>query len=358
MTPATTPATTSAATLWQPAARPLPVRLRPVAGETVVSFCFRLAAANHLVHPTSVLRALGRPRQLPTRSVLADRDVVLNAAATARLETMVGIPAARLRWALPALARSRAGGLRTDIPAWRLEHHPALRRPCERCAARRPGPGPVVVHPLEFPRLCGRHRRWIDTGPEQPGQLDLTAAPEIVAAHRRYARLRRRGGDPAWIAEQLRLAIGMARTWAVGSDRTSPRLHARWAARAAALHARTDAGTDGGLDAGVGPGRPTRVLVFPEAVAIAELLCDPDWRRHVAMVTSGLHLSWFYRRMALRLGEPAAVGDMLQNLRYSRPDPLQSWIAAHRRLHAPTRTWFWQRVGSLPTPFPPVDQFR
>lgn len=367
-----------AQTLWGQPARSLPVRLRPIGGETLISYTFRLAAANHLTQPATVLRALGEPRN-PGRlsqAVLLEGDVVLNEGAVRRLEAITAIPVAALHRALPALHRTWTGGLRTDIPAWRLDPRPGLRGPCDQCRSRRRDLGPVVVHPAVFPLICVRHRRWIDTDSEQQVQVDLAGVPEILGAHRRYSRLRARSGNSDWAREQLGHAVAIARTWATGSSRTSPRLHARWAARAAALHgacpaetgARDGAPTDvrddaRGLDEG-GLGRPSRVLVFPEAVAIAELLCDLAWRRHVAMVKDDLHLDWFRRRVALRLGEPAGAGEArLAHRRRGSPDPLQPWIDAHRTLHALTRSRFWQRVrgGQSPTievPFPDVEQFR
>ncbi|MFG6202436.1 hypothetical protein [Nonomuraea sp. JJY05] len=46
---------------WQQTAQQLPVRVRPVRGETVISYVFRLADANDLARPTILLGALGRP---------------------------------------------------------------------------------------------------------------------------------------------------------------------------------------------------------------------------------------------------------------------------------------------------------
>lgn len=339
--------------LWQRPARSLPVRVRPVGGESVVSFTFRLSAANHLVHPTSVLRALGESRpRLPTRADLAGQDVVLNDRALDRLETLAGIPAARLRRALPALDRGATAALPTGhLPAFRLYRCPSLRGPCDTCRSRVAGPGPVMVHPRPHVAVCSRHRRWIDTGPGQRVQLDLSGAPEILGADRRYARLCRSRTHPEWVGEQLRLATRVACTWATGSHRTSPRLHARWAARAAAL--RTD---DGARDGALGPGRPSRVLVFPEAVAIASLFCDRPWRRHVAMVESELHLRWFYQRVAVRLGEPPAVGDAIRSDGSGDPgrDPLLIWITANRTFDAAIRTRLWHDVRHGAPPFGPA----
>ena len=45
--------------LWHAPARALPVTVRPIGGETVLSYARRLSAANDLP-PTTILRALGQ----------------------------------------------------------------------------------------------------------------------------------------------------------------------------------------------------------------------------------------------------------------------------------------------------------
>jgi hypothetical protein len=45
------------------------------------------------------------------------------------------------------------------------------------------------------------------------------------------------------------------------------------------------------------------MLVLPEAVTVAEVLCDLDWRRHVAMVDNSSDLARFYHRIGRRLGQ-------------------------------------------------------
>ena len=60
---------------------------------------------------------------------------------------------------------------------------------------------------------------------------------------------------------------------------------------------------------------------MPEAVALAEILCDLEWRRHVAMAND-YDLMQFYRLVARRLGQPTKFSDRLA---YSyRIDPLKS----------------------------------
>jgi hypothetical protein len=61
--------------------------------------------------------------------------------------------------------------------------------------------------------------------------------------------------------------------------------------------------------------------VLPEAVALAEILCDPIWLRHVA-IADDYDLVLFYRQVAPRLGQPSKFSDRPA---YSyRIDPLKS----------------------------------
>ncbi|HEX4102492.1 MAG TPA: TniQ family protein [Pseudonocardiaceae bacterium] len=331
--------------LWQQPTQRLPVRVRPVRGETLVSYTFRLATANDLDRPTILLRALGEPTVSLFQSMVDNYDVVLNQHALRRLETFTGIPAQRLRMSLPALDRTDAPP--AGIPATRPHRCQSLRTPCDGCAARLPDHPNIVVRTLHFPQICPRHRRWIDTDQNQPHQVSLTGAPDIITAHRRYTRLRVSVGDNDWTHQQLRQATSIAMVWATRSHLNSPKLHASWTARAAALGGSHD------------PRQPSPLLVFPEAVALAEILCDLPWRRHVAMVEHDWDLTDFYRRIGRRLSQPRAFVGAIRYL--NNHEPLRTWIATHRHQHAQTRTEFWQRHHrrrSTQTPFPEIRHFK
>jgi hypothetical protein len=331
---------------WQHPAQPLPVRVRPVSGETLISYTFRLAAANDLQRPTMLLHALGQPTTSVHQTMLANYDIVLNHRALDRLEIITGLPALRLRRCLPTL-QATTPTLRTDIPATRPYRRAVrLRRGCDKCAARLPGHPTIITHSLTFPLLCLRHQRWIATTSDQPHQIDVTATPEIRTAHRRYARLRVNTDDDNWTHQQLRQATSIAMTWAARSHLDSPKLHASWNARAAAL------------DTSPGPHEPSPLLVFPEAVALTEILCDLHWRRHVAMVNDWQLVS-FYRRIGLRLDQPNAFASTIYLRTY---DPLRAWVDIHRHRHTYTRTEFWQRhrhrSWAAQTPFPTIRHFK
>jgi len=137
--------------LWQLPARALPVTLRPLGGETIISYARRLAEVNGLA-PTAIMRALGQV--IPGSGYhLLDHDAWLNDQAIARLEALSALPRHRLATALPAL---RWGPPRwfpplpEDSPALRCYRPwPAARPACRPCAARlrrhrRHGPGPAA----------------------------------------------------------------------------------------------------------------------------------------------------------------------------------------------------------------------
>ncbi|UIR39682.1 TniQ family protein (plasmid) [Rhodococcus sp. DMF-1] len=173
-------------TLWQQPAHLLPVRVRPIGGETVVSYVFRLAAANALARPTTLLRALGDPLGVrPTATMVHNSEVTLNAPALARLETFTGLPAAWLCHALPGLSASRGDRLPHTDPTLRAFRSAAIRDHCHCCIARIPGRPQVRVRGHEAPSICRRHRRWVGTTGDHPDQIDLSGNAEILTADRR-----------------------------------------------------------------------------------------------------------------------------------------------------------------------------
>jgi hypothetical protein len=89
--------------LWQQPATPLPFWVRPVRGETTMSYVLRLATANELVRPTTLLRSIGQPSNVqPHQFMLRDGfEVKLNAPAQQRLAVFAGIPLQRLARCLP-----------------------------------------------------------------------------------------------------------------------------------------------------------------------------------------------------------------------------------------------------------------
>jgi hypothetical protein len=85
---------------------------------------------------------------------------------------------------------------------------------------------------------------------------------------------------------------------------------------------------------------------MPEAVALAEILCDPQWRRHVA--TADHHdLLQLYRQVARRLGQPTKFSDRLA---YSyRIDPLKPGSSSTANSSAPSATSSGDSVPTTPS---------
>ena len=96
------------------------------------------------------------------------------------LAMLTGITETALRHALPALAGHRDDG------------RPPLRSAfaCRRCATRHGQREPVPVHLPAHQRACERHRTWLG----RAIQIDITAAPDIIAASRNASRLAREHG--------------------------------------------------------------------------------------------------------------------------------------------------------------------
>jgi hypothetical protein len=331
--------------LWHAPARTLPVTVRPLGGETVISFTRRLSEANDL-RPTTIMRALGQLSR-PSGYHLLDHDAWLNDQALDRLEAYSGISRHRLTRALPALQREVSGlhQLPADRPALHCYRPwPRPRPACRRCALRACGRSgrPVLIRPVAFPVICRRDERWLD----EATQYDLSGAREILTSHRRYTKLQASNPDRQWVIVNFSAAWQITQRWAstgpgyfaVLRERWFPVLHERWHARAEKL--------------GI-PSQPAapRVVTFPEAVALTEILTDLNWRRHIAMVRPQ-DLDRFYQRVARHLGERSYPDPP------ARRDPLQAWVGQHRDRFAATRQETWVKALRRTQPFPEIRHFK
>jgi len=161
----------------------LPIRVPPIAGQTIASFLDQVAEANHL--PVAAVLA-----HLPARFGYHYRthdDLSLGRLPPPdrrdvdALATLTGVDPDALSRVLPALT-----GQHPD-PAAPMR----LTSACRRCTARHGLRAPIPVHLPALQRLCTRHRIWLG----QTRQMDITAlGPGIVAATRRTVRLARRHG--------------------------------------------------------------------------------------------------------------------------------------------------------------------
>jgi hypothetical protein len=224
---------------WQQHPPQLPVRVPPITGETISSYLSRLAAASHLPdrNITSCL-----PPWFAARAAACDdltTASLLRAGDAAHLAALTGISESDLRHALPALSMTRGSS-----------HRPAIRATlaCRRCAARHGQQDPVPVHLPAHQRTCERHRTWLG----RVTQIDVTTAPEIIAASRQASRLARKHG-----VTRLVLAETTAR------QETSGGPDARQRATALAL-------ASPGLD----PGHPDTIeaAAYPDTIKTAAAL--------------------------------------------------------------------------------------
>lgn len=281
--------------LWQQHAQQLPVRVRPLRQETLTSYATRLAAANALARPTILLRALGHPHGNLTQTTMHDYDIALNAPALARLETFTGIPTERLRKALPAI--NHRANLPGDIPRIKLFRCWGLRRPCD--GLRRPGrrppddPHPPTAIPGDLRTPPPLARRGQSPDPDRPHRHtgDPHRAPAATSACAPTSPLTPTAGNG--FGGNCTPRQTSSRAGSSPATATTPRLHKVWAARHAVLRPWST------VLVGYQP------LVYPEAVALAEIITDLNWRRHVAMVQHDIDLKPFFHRVAARLGQPS-----------------------------------------------------
>lgn len=328
-------------TRWRPPAQQLPVQVRPVGGETVVSYVFRLADANGFARPT--LRAIGEPIAHNIHAgLLEHHDITLNAPALARLAALTGRSTTSLAKTLPSLGAACTDRRlsRTTEPLINPFSSAAIRGHCQHCIARIPGHPNIRVHRRSAPAICDRHHRWVDTTRQHPNQVDLSNNIEIITAHRRFQRLLPTVENPTWARQQLCRTTDIVTQWR-RRDRHSfthshfEELHGRWDTRARTLPS---------------AGSASSLLVMPEAVALAEILCDPQWRRHVA-IADNYDLVQFYRQVARRLGQPSKFSDRLA---YSyRIDPLKGWVIEHRKQFRTLRDQHWARSRTHHHPYDP-----
>lgn len=324
--------------LWHRLPQRLPVRVRPLHGETMLSYTRRLGHANALDSPTTILRAIGEPKPLLHLHLFHNFDARLNEPALRRLEILTGMPRDRLGRALPALRVLATEGRDDRLPIVRPYRLWNAVRPCQQCVGRLPGSPEIVINQMSYPWICKRHRRWVHVTQEQiddredrAHQSDLTDTPEIIAAHHKYARLRAAHNDNRWTYIQLETAMRITQAWARRPS-SSPhlrRLPARWEIRGKAL----------------GPwGFQSPARVFPEAVILAEILTDLDWRRHLAIRPNYTRHA-FFNHVGQRLGEnPKNFSGSLLSSDIRHPnEPLTAWISGLRSTHHQARDDFTAR---------------
>ncbi|MEW2489322.1 DNA-binding protein [Streptomyces sp. NPDC048411] len=315
------------------------LRTAPLQGETTSSLICRIASLYGL--EAKVLRSCWHWRNYQPGhdcgGARADAEVLLNAAGRQLLAGLCGVKEDVLARALPSWGQEDAKlpAEEDGVPAaaWRIGGAVAgpMAFGCRLCAARRTGTVVRVVrYAPPWQRVCVLHGRWLlDADADQPLEhLDVRHLPEVAAAQRRWAGVARRAVRAKAVPERVfALAHAVVARWweqALGWERETV-----WPRR---LHqvAGGDAGTD--LERWRIVGRDT--VVFPEVVAVADVLLDPAmaqlvWRDSGAGQPRALPADgMFCRRLGERVGRewlgPLAATDY--------GGPLTSWMGSVIRL--------------------------
>ncbi|MFF4181230.1 Helicase associated domain protein [Streptomyces sp. NPDC001750] len=188
------------------AARPGPVRLAPLQGETNLSYLDRLADRYRL-GVRDLIPALVQVGGGLFKGYRTDGEVYLNAEARARISTFSRVPEETLRRALPAWTAQEPISPDGAGAAGRFRFGsvvPAAGEGCQLCTAARTGrTKPARVYLKPHTRICPRHGRWmlgthwIDGAPAGTEQIDLAGLAEVLAAHRQHQDLLRHQPDAA-----------------------------------------------------------------------------------------------------------------------------------------------------------------
>jgi hypothetical protein len=232
-------------------ARPLPVTVSPISGETLSSYLGRVAAANHIT-ATALLALL--PRWFRTK--IRDCDdrgqysKLLPAAAGAlhQLAAVTGSTSKTLAHALPVFTCF------VGDPASPARATTA----CQRCLAANGIHQPIPILLAAHLRICSRHQLWLPASGLP--QLDLSACPDITAAQRQARRLLRR-----CTPQQLISAHAAAAGHITGPAPDLPARPASWQQRVSLLQA---------SNTRPGSTPPTRdqliaAAIYPDAITLA-----------------------------------------------------------------------------------------
>ncbi|MFD0355232.1 DNA-binding protein [Streptomyces sp. NPDC127110] len=206
---------------------------------------------------------------------------------------------------------------------------------CRLCTPQRTGqPVRAVRYAERWERVCGRHGRWLldADADQQLENLDLRRVPEVAGAQRRWGgvarRARRAEVEPAEVFAMARAVV--CRWWEHSLHWEQEQI---WPRR---LEQVAGGGVRGDVDRWRAIGRDA--VVFPEIVAVADVLLDPA-AEELAWTDSGRAgqprplpgESQFERHLGEQVGRP-----WLGPLVATDGGPLITWQAAviRRRWHA------------------------
>ena len=259
------------------------LRIAPLPAETTWSLLGRVAARYGM--SATDLRTAWEWRNYPPRSpgtggVRPDAEVLLDPAGQELLANMCRTDPATLQRALPTWTGEPAlftTPVTDGRPQGRWQSGAAAHGPvayaCRLCTARRTGQRVVAMRYREgWQRVCRHHQRWTLGAGEGHGleHLDLRGCPDIVAAQRRWPVVVRRAAA-AQAAPGAVFAVARAvvcQWWDLAMEWKNERI---WPARLHQL-----AGGDAGPQFWWWRAVTREAAIFPEVVALAEALLDPD----------------------------------------------------------------------------------
>lgn len=290
---------------WAVAAA-LPRRVELIRGETLASYMGRLADRNGMAFE-ELARRIGAPRTVG--SVDAETEEVrLGAAARQCLAGVSGRAVEQMERALPSWAAGRIGARarhQVRVEAWPVEQRPV--QACALCVAGR-SQRPVWRVCGEQWAVCTRHGRW--TGSGGRFQVELSRLPEVVEAHVRRVRLERRTGvyGRALMADAQQVAVywwqcrqmGARGVWRRRQDVLGVDRSALWA---------------------------VPLVVYPEAVVVAEAMAVRERQRAVGRSFAGGPAGWTTGRWVEWVGERLGMGAEMAEGGHRA---LEAWLMAHR----------------------------
>ncbi|MCX2928486.1 Helicase associated domain protein [Streptomyces sp. NEAU-W12] len=341
------------------AARPGPVRLAPLQGETNLSYLDRLADRYRL-GVRDLIPSLLQVGGGLFKGFRTDGEVYLNAQARARISAFSRVPEEILQRALPAWTAQEPVSPDGAGAAGRFRFGavvPAAGEGCRLCTAARTGRAkPARLYLKPHTRICPRHRRWmlgthwIDGAPAGTEQVDLAGLPELPAAHRQHRDLLRHRPDAAkafavahavvvsWWAQQWPEEEQWPRrerqTAPPGADPGWWRLLARDAVTypetVALTSVLTDERTRQRLLADTGGHLPHKLAHVPGLVGeLARVTGRPWLAERVASTSAGPLLLWVQH--CVRADADTAVADRLWTLHMAhRPRPIARELTAYR----------------------------
>ncbi|WP_261387038.1 Helicase associated domain protein [Streptomyces sp. BK340] len=264
------------------AARPGPVRLAPLQGETNLSYLDRLADRYRL-GARDLIPALLQVGGGLFKGYRMDGEVYLNAEARARISAFSRVPEEILQRALPAWTAQEPVSPAGAGAAGRFRFGtvvPDAGEGCRLCTAARTGrTKPARLYLQPHTRICPRHGRWmlgthwIDGAPADTEQIDLTGLPEIVTAHRRHLQLLRHRPDAS---EAFEVAHAVVVSWWAQQWPEEE----QWPQRA-----RQSA--PAGADPGWWRLLTRDAVTYPETVALASVLTDERTGQRLLADTGG-----------------------------------------------------------------------